>query len=86
VATILLGYMPVILGRGMVDLLSRTLFSLGEYEAPLFAAIVALALNAAVCAVLPSIEPRLIGLGAILGFSIGGWLITQHVWRMRTHG
>ena len=36
VATILLGYMPVILGRGMVDLLSRTLFSLGEYEAPLF--------------------------------------------------
>jgi putative peptidoglycan lipid II flippase len=86
VATVLLGYMPVILGRGMVDLLSRTLFSLGEYRAPLLAAGVALALNAAVCAVVPSFEPRLIGLGAILGFSIGGWLITRHVWRMRTDG
>jgi putative peptidoglycan lipid II flippase len=84
VATILLGYMPVILGRGMVDLLSRTLFSLGEYRTPLLAAGLALALNAAVCAVLPSFEPRLIGLGAILGFSVGGWLITRHVWRMRT--
>jgi putative peptidoglycan lipid II flippase len=86
VATVLLGYMPVILGRGMVDLLSRTLFSLGEYRAPLLAAGLALALNAAVCAVLPSFEPRLIGLGAILGFSVGGWLITRHVWRMRSDG
>jgi putative peptidoglycan lipid II flippase len=86
VATVLLGYMPVILGRGMVDLLSRTLFSLGEYRTPVLAAGVALALNAAVCAVLPSFEPRLIGLGAILGFNVGGWIIVQHVWRMRTHG
>jgi len=54
VATVLLGYMPVILGRGMVDLLSRTLFSLGEYRTPLLAAGTALAINAAVCAVLPS--------------------------------
>ena len=83
VATILLGYMPVILGRGMVDLLSRTLFSLGEYRTPVLAAGMALALNAAVCAVLPSFEPRLIGLGAILGFSVGGSLIVKHVWRMR---
>ena len=86
VATVLLGYMPVILGRGMVDLLSRTLFSLGEYRTPVLAAGVALALNAAVCAVLPSFEPRLIGLGAILGFNVGGWIIVQHVWRMRRHG
>lgn len=86
VATVLLGYMPVILGRGMVDLLSRTLFSLGEYRTPLLAAGTALALNAAVCAVLPSFEPRLIGLGAILGFSVGGWLIARHVWRMRSDG
>jgi putative peptidoglycan lipid II flippase len=86
VATVLLGYMPVILGRGMVDLLSRTLFSLGEYKTPLLAAGTALALNAAVCAVLPSFEPRLIGFGAILGFSVGGWVITRDVWRMKTDG
>jgi putative peptidoglycan lipid II flippase len=86
VATVLLGYMPVILGRGVVDLLSRTLFSLGEYRTPLLAAGVALALNAAVCAVLPSFDPRWIGLGAILGFSVGGWLIAKYVWRMRTDG
>ena len=86
VATVLLGYMPVILGRGMVDLLSRTLFSLGEYRTPLLAAGTSLALNAAVCAVLPSFEPRLIGLGAILGFTVGGWMITKHVWRMRGDG
>ncbi len=86
VATVLLGYMPVILGRGMVDLLSRTLFSLGEYRTPLLAAGTALALNAAVCAVLPSFDARLIGLGAIVGFSVGGWIITKHVWRMRVDG
>ena len=86
VATVLLGYMPVILGRGMVDLLSRTLFSLGEYRKPLLAAGIALGFNAAVCAVMPSFEPRLIGFGAIVGFSVGGWLIAQHVWRMRSDG
>ncbi len=82
VATVLLGYMPAILGRGVADLLSRTLFGMGVYRTPLFAAIAALAINAAVCALLPNNEPTLIGLGAIIGFLFSGYLIVSHVWTM----
>ena len=86
VAAVLLGYMPVIIGRGVVDLLSRTLFGLGVYRAPLVAAALALAINAAVCALLPSVEPALIGLGATLGFLVGAVVIVAHVRKLAADG
>lgn len=87
VATILLSYMPVILGRGIVDLLSRTLFGAGAYRAPLAASATALAINAAVCAILPSADPNFIGLGAIIGFAVGAVMIVRRVLEMeRRHG
>ena len=86
VATVLLGYMPVIIGRGVVDLLSRTLFGLGVYRAPLVAAALALAINAAICALLPSVEPALIGLGAAIGFLVGAVVIVAHVRKLAADG
>ncbi len=86
VATVLLGYMPVIIGRGVVDLLSRTLFGMGVYRVPLLAASLALAINAAVCALLPSVEPALIGLGAAIGFIAGAIVIVSHVRKLAADG
>ncbi len=86
VAAVLLGYMPVIIGRGVVDLLSRTLFGMGVYRAPLLAASLALAINAAVCALLPSVEPALIGAGAAIGFAAGAVVIVSHVRKLAADG
>ncbi len=84
VATILLGYMPVLVGRGLCDFLSRALFGMGRFRVPLLAASLALAANFVICAVLPSREPLLIGLGAIVGFIAAAALIVsyvRHLWR-----
>ena len=86
VAAVLMGYLPAIVGRGVVDLLSRTLFGMGVYRAPLVAASLALAINAAVCALLPSVEPLLIGAGAILGFAVGAVVIVRHVRKLAEGG
>ena len=86
VETILLGYMPVIIGRGLTDFLSRSLFAMGKVQTPLAATVLALALNFAICLVLPTDEPLLIGLGAVVGFSVGAAWIVWSVVRFRRHG
>ena len=83
VATILLGYMPVMIGRGLTDFLSRSLFAMGRVRTPLAATVLALLLNFAICVALPPDEPLLIGLGAIVGFSLGAAWIVGHVVRIR---
>ena len=85
VATILLAYMPVIIGRGLMDFLSRSLFAMGRVRNPLAATVLALVLNFAICVVLPPDEPLLIGLGAVVGFSVGAAWIVWHVVRLRRH-
>ena len=83
VSLVLLSYMPVILGRGVAELLSRTLFGMGIYRAPVGAAFAALAVNAAFCTLLPGDDPQLIGLGAVAGFLVAAvWI----VWRVRRIG
>ena len=86
VETILLGYMPVIIGRGLTDFLSRSLFAMGKVQTPLAATVLALALNFAICLLLPADEPLLIGLGAVVGFSFGAAWIVWSVVRSRRHG
>ena len=86
VAAILLGYMPVIIGRGLTDFLSRSLFAMGEVRTPLAATVLALVLNFAICLALPLDEPLLIGLGAVVGFSVGAVWIVWRVARFRRHG
>ena len=83
VSTVLLSYMPVIIGRGLCDLLSRTLFGMSRFRAGVTAAVTALALNLVICSALPSEEPLLIGLGAIVGFTVGAVWIVWRVVRMR---
>jgi putative peptidoglycan lipid II flippase len=82
VATVLLGYMPVMVGRGLFEFLSRALFGMGRFRVPLSAALAALLVNAAVCALLPSRWPVLIGLGAAAGFLVGAVWIVAYVRRL----
>jgi len=86
VAAVLLGYMPVIVGRGLCEFLSRSLFGMGRFRVPLSAAVAALLLNAAVCALLPSRWPVLIGLGAAAGFIVGAVWIVAYVRRISREG
>jgi putative peptidoglycan lipid II flippase len=82
VAMVLLGYMPVIVGRGLCEFLSRSLFGMGRFRVPLSAAVAALLVNAAVCALLPNRWPVLIGLGATAGFVVGGAWVVAYVRRL----
>lgn len=86
VATVLLGYMPVMVGRGLFEFLSRSLFGMGRFRVPLSAAVAALLVNAAVCALLPSRWPVLIGLGAAAGFMVGAVWIVAYVRRLSREG
>ena len=83
VSTVLLSYMPVIIGRGLCDLLSRTLFGMGQFRAAVTATVTALALNLVICSALPSEDPQQIGLGAIVGFTVGAVWIVWRVIRMQ---
>ena len=85
VVTILLGYMPVVIGRGLTDFLSRSLFAMGQVRTPLAVTVLALVLNFAICVALPPDEPVLIGLGAVVGFSFGAAWIVWRVVRIRRH-
>lgn len=85
VAVILFGYMPVIIGRGLCDFLSRMLFGMRRFAAPLAGAFVALVVNFAVCAALPSERPVLIGAGAVTGFFLGAAIIVVYVLRLRRY-
>jgi O-antigen/teichoic acid export membrane protein len=75
--------MPLIMGRGICEFLSRTLFGMGKYRIPLAATALALAINLLVCAILPNRYPVLIGLGAVLGFLAGAIVILVYLRRLR---
>ncbi len=79
VSEVLFGYMPVILGRGVAEMLSRTLFSTGVYKGPVTAMFLALAINAGICSLLPSVHPESIGIGAAVGFVIAALWIVRDV-------
>ena len=83
VAAILLAYTPVILGRGLSDFLSRNLFAMGRFRVALITAAGALAVNLVVSFLVPPEQPELIGLGAMIGFTVGAIVIVGHVLRLR---
>jgi putative peptidoglycan lipid II flippase len=86
VAAVLVGYMPVIVGRGLCEFLSRSLFGMGRFRVPLSAAVAALLVNAAICALVPSRWPLLIGLGATAGFLVAAVWIVAYVRRLSQEG
>ena len=56
---------------------------MGQFRAGVTATVTALALNLVICSALPSEDPRLIGLGAIVGFTVGAVWIVWRVVRMQ---
>ncbi len=81
VALILLSYAPSMMGRGVHDLLSRTMFGLSRFRVPLAASLSALALNALVCHLAGTAGPGWIGVGAIIGFTVGAAWLTLDIRR-----
>ena len=83
VTLILLTYAPAMFGRIIADFLSRLLFAMLKMRMPAVAALVALGINLAVCLLLPSSRPELIGLGATLGFAIGAVMLVRYLRELR---
>jgi putative peptidoglycan lipid II flippase len=71
VSAVLQGFAPVLVGWTAMDLLGRWLFLASRPRGAILAAGSAVAINAAICLVLPSLSLRTIGLGAVAGFSAG---------------
>ena len=66
----------------MLDILSRSLFSLGRTRVPILAAGAGLLVNATVCAEAPIRFIGGIGFGSIAGFLAGALIVAVHLWRI----
>ncbi len=84
VSTILRGFFPSIIAWSVLDMLSRSLFSLGRSRVPVLAAAVGLLVNATVCAEAPIRSMTGIGFGSIAGFAAGALIVAFHLWRLRS--
>ncbi len=67
VADVFLGLAPCLVGWTLLEITSRSLFSLDKPKLPLCAAAIPVLVNVVLAITLRSAEPRLIGLGASLG-------------------
>jgi putative peptidoglycan lipid II flippase len=79
VALILLTYAPAMFGRVIADFLARLLFAMDKMRMPAVSAVVAVVINLVICVLLPSTWPELIGLGGMLGFFLGAFLLVRYV-------
>lgn len=83
VAAILRGFFPALVAWSVMDVLSRSLFSLGRTYVPLAAAGMCLLVNTTVCAEAPIRSITGIGFGSIAGFAAGAAIVAIHLWRLR---
>ncbi|MBI4873903.1 MAG: hypothetical protein HY822_04630 [Acidobacteria bacterium] len=81
VSAILRGLFPALIVWSLLDILSRSLFSLGRPRAPILAAGAGLLVNACICAEGPIHFLGGIGLGTIGGFAAGAAIVAAHLWR-----
>jgi putative peptidoglycan lipid II flippase len=68
VADVFLGLGPALIGWSLLEIISRSLFALDRPWLPVCSALVPVATNIGVSLALHSREPRLLGLGASVGF------------------
>ncbi len=79
VSAILTGFFPALVAWSVMDILARSLFSLGKGRAPLAAAGLGLVINACVSAAAPIPSIHWIGAGAIAGFAAGALVLAKHL-------
>ncbi len=75
VTPVLAGFFPVLAAWSVLDVLSRSLFSLGRPRRPIGAAALALVTNLLISGLVPVRSPHWIGLGAVVGFLAGASLV-----------
>jgi putative peptidoglycan lipid II flippase len=70
VSSILSGFLPALVAWSVLDVISRSLFSLGSHRIPILAAALALGVNLllSVLGAIRSVSIHWIGLGAVVGF------------------
>ncbi len=86
VSDILRGFFPALVAWSVMDILSRSLFSLGRTRVPILAAGAGLLVNATICAEAPIRSMRGIGFGSIAGFVVGALIVAVHLWRLGDAG
>jgi putative peptidoglycan lipid II flippase len=79
VSAILSGFFPALVAWSVMDILGRSLFSLGKARAPLAAAGLGLLVNACVSGAAPIASVRWVGLGANAGFIAGALVLARHL-------
>ena len=82
VSAILRGFFPSLVAWSLMDILSRSLFSLGRTHVPILAAGAGLLVNATVCAEAPIANIGGVGFGSIAGFAVGAVIVAVHLWRL----
>lgn len=83
VSSILPGFFPALVAWSVVDVISRSLFSLGRTRIPILAAGSALVVNLIVSLLAPLRSIHVIGLGAVVGFVAAAALMAAHLRALR---
>jgi putative peptidoglycan lipid II flippase len=86
VSEILRGFFPSLIAWSVLDILSRSLFSLGRTRVPILAAGAGLLVNATICAEAPIRFMGGIGFGSMAGFLVGAVIVAVHLWRLGSSG
>jgi putative peptidoglycan lipid II flippase len=86
VSEILRGFFPSLIAWSVLDILSRSLFSLGRTHVPILAAGAGLLVNAAICSEAPIRFIGGIGFGSIAGFLVGAAIVAVHLGRLAGSG
>ena len=82
VSGILSGFFPVLAAWSVLDVMSRSLFSLSRSWIPILAATLALVVNALLSALVPMRSIQGVGLGAVVGFVAAAALVAAHLWKV----
>ncbi|MBI3665501.1 MAG: hypothetical protein HY236_04630 [Acidobacteria bacterium] len=80
VSALLAGFFPALAAWSVLDLISRSLFSLGRPRISVLAAALALGVNALISLAVPFGSVRWIGLGAVIGFTAAALLLVGYLW------
>jgi putative peptidoglycan lipid II flippase len=86
VSSILYGFYPVLVAWSVLDVVSRSMFSLGRPRVPILAAVLALGINVLLSVLGPISSIQWIGVPAVVGLLTGAMLAAGHVWRSAAKG
>lgn len=82
VSSMMYGFYPVLITWTVLDVISRSLFSLGRPRVPIVAALLTLALNSVLSVAGGIASLKSVGVPAVIGFSAGAVVAVAYLWRI----